>query len=171
MRYRKLILILLTVNFLSCERTTDKLFWISETTNDRNDFLFLTESTNVETLKGDSLELFLQPHEFVQFDSTSASYRNFGQLYKGDKFRVFVLLRSNDTGWRDYVFLIRTFDDDWKVIDDFELGIWDEREKRFCFGSIDRDLIIERKCDNKEVPQMMQITDEGKIIVTSFHEQ
>jgi hypothetical protein len=158
----------LTANLLSCEKTNDKLFWISETTNDSNDFLFLTESTNVKALNGDSLNLFLQADEFAQFDSASTNYKNFGQIYKGDRFKVFVLLRSIETYGRDYVFIIRTFDNDWKVIDDFELGTWDERKKKFCVGSINRALIIERKCKDKETSDIMQITDDGRIIVTSF---
>jgi len=171
MRYYKLILILLTVNLLSCEKATDKLFWISETTPERNDFLFLTESTNVERLKDDSLKLFLSNDEFVQFDSASISYKNFGQIYKTDKFRVFVLLRSNETGRRNYLFLLRTFSNDWKIIDDFELGILDEMRKKYCFGSINTDLIVERKCEDKETSDIMQITEEGKIIMTPFHKQ
>ena len=175
MKYCQLILILLTVNLLGCKKTNDKLFWNSSTTSERNDrlhdLLFMTESTNVETLKVDSLKLFLRADEFAAFDSASTSYRNFGQIHKGDKFRVFVLLRSIDTYGRDYTFMIRTFDKDWKVIDDFVLATWDEREKAFCFGSIDKNLIIERKCDNKETSDIMQITNEGKIIMTSFHKQ
>lgn len=169
MRYYKLILILLTVNLLGCEKTTEKLFWISETTPHRNDFLFLTESANVERLNDDSLKLFLRNDEIVQFDSSSTSYKNFGQIYKGERFKVFVLLRSIETFGRDYVFIIRTFDNDWKVIDDFELGTWDERENKFCVGSIDQDLIIERKCKDKDSSDIMQITDDGRIITTSFH--
>ena len=79
-----------------------------------------------------------------------------------------MLLRSIETYGRDYVFIIRTFDNDWKVIDDFELGTWDERKKKFCVGSINRALIIERKCKDKETSDIMQITDDGRIIVTSF---
>lgn len=169
MRYHKLILILFAVHILSCEKADDKLFWIKETTNDSNDFLFLAESTNVEALKSDSLKLFLHADEFKNFDSATTSFKNFGQIYKGDRFKVFVLLRSIETDGRDYLFLIRTFDHNWKVIDDFELGIWDEGKKRFCVGSINRDLIIERRCKDQETSDIMQITDEGRIIMTSFH--
>lgn len=164
-----IILILLTVNLLSCEKTKDKLFWISETSDERNDFLLMTESTNVETLKVDSLKLFLTAEEFAQFDSASVNFKNFGQIYKSDKFRVFVLLRSIDTYGRDYTFIIRTFNNDWKVIDDFEMATWDEKNKKHCFGSINKDLVIERKCENKASSDIMQITNEGRIIMTSFH--
>jgi hypothetical protein len=175
MRFSKLILILLTVNLLSCEKRKEKLFWISGTTNKSrdqlHDLLFMTESTNVEILKVDSLKLFLRAEEFAVLDSASTRFKNFGQIYEGDKFRVFVLMRSIDTYGRNYSFIIRTFDKDWKVIDDFILATWDEREKVLCFGSIDKDLIIERRCDSKETLDIMQITNEGRIIMTSFHKQ
>jgi len=169
MRYYKLLLIPLTFFLFSCEKTTDKLFWILEDNQQTNDFLFLTESTNVETLTTDSLKLFLNDDELKVFDSTSTTFKNFGQIHQGQKFKVFILLRSIDTFGRDYTFLIRTYDKDWKLIGDFELGTWDEREKRYCFGSINKDLIIERKCKDKGTSDKMQITDEGKIIMTSFH--
>lgn len=169
MRFDKLIWIPLAFLLLNCERTKDKLFWIEQATQHKNDFLFLAESTNVEKLKADSLTLFLRKDELAIYDSGTTNYKNFGQIYKGDKFKVFVLLRSIDTHGRDYTFLIRTFDNDWKLIDDFELGNWDETKKKYCIGSITKDLIIERKCDDKTTSDIMQITDEGKIVMTSFH--
>lgn len=168
MRYYRLVLLLVIVNFqMSCEKTEDKLFWISETSNQRNDFLFMTESTNVATLMGDSLKLFLRPDEFIKIDTASTTYKNFGQIYEGDKFRVFVFLRSMDEMGRNYVFFIRTFDSDWKVVDDFELAIWNEEKKHYCYGSISANLIIERKCEGKDASEIMQITDDGKIVTTS----
>lgn len=126
----------------------------------------MTESTNVATLTADSLKLFLRADELL--DTATIDFKNFGQIYTGDKFRVFVLLRSVNNGTRDYVFITRTFDNDWNIIDDYELATWDEEKKKYCFGSISHDLVIERKCDDKETSDIMQITDEGKIIMTSF---
>src|SRR5258706_15210414 len=105
MKYHKLLLIFLTIYFSACNRPAKKLFWISENTAQRSDFLFLTESTNVAPLKGDSLKLFLRADEFEQFDSASATFKNFGQIYKSDKFSVCVLLHSIDTYGRDYHFI------------------------------------------------------------------
>lgn len=167
MRHFRLIFALLTFTLLSCDKTADKLFWISEPTNQKNDFLFMTESTNVTSLKIDSLKLFLRPGEFSRFDSTSSEFKNFGQIYKGDKFRAFVLLRSISSSGRNYVFIIRTFDNNWNVVDDYELATWDEENKKFCYGSINKDMIIERKCDKSETSEIMEVTDEGKIIITS----
>ena len=167
MKYHKPILILLAVFFSACDKPVKKLFWVEENTPERSDFIFLTESTNVAPLKGDSLKLFLRPYELEQFDSASTTYKNFGQIYHADKFSVFVLLRSIDTHGRDYHFSIRTFNNDRKVIDDFELGIWNETEHTYCFGSIDENLIIERTCDKKGTPDIVQITGEGKIMALS----
>jgi len=169
MRFNKLVWIPLALILLNCGGTKDKLFWIDQTKQHENDFLFLAESTNIKKLKTDSLTLFLRKVEFASYDSVTTSYKNFGQIYKGDKFKVFVLLRSINTQGRDYTFLIRTFGNDWKLIDDFELGNWNEATKKFCVGSINKQLIIERKCDGKVTTDIMQITDEGKILTTSFH--
>lgn len=159
----------MTVLFFSCETTDDKLFWIDEPTGHRNDLLFLVESTNVAQLRGDSLRLFLTKSEFETIAAPPTIYKNFGQIYKQDDFTVFVLLQEIDTIGRNYNFLIRTYDNDFKIIDDFKLGTWDEKEKQYCFGSINKDLIIKRKCEDKETADIMQITKDGKIIMTSFH--
>jgi hypothetical protein len=168
MRFDKLIWIPLTLHLLNCGGTENKLFWIDKGEQHENDFLFLAESTNIEKLKADSLNLFLSKDELANYDS-GTTYKNFGQIYKGDKFKVFVLLRSIDTQGRDYTFLIRTFDNDWKLIDDFALGTWDETKGKYCIGSINKDLIIERRCEDKGISDIIQITDEGKIVMTSFH--
>ena len=168
MRYCRLIIFLLTINILSCDKPTDKLFWISEQTNQSNDFLFMTESTNVEALKIDSLKLFLRADELQQLDTTTTSFKNFGRIYSGEKFQVFVLLRSINSSGRNYTFIIKTFDNDWRVIDDYELATWDDEAKKYCFGSISKNLIIERKCDKAETSDIMEITSEGKIIMTSL---
>lgn len=168
MRFDKLIWTLLTLLLLNCGGTEDKLFWIDKGEQHENDFLFLVESTNVEKLQADSLTVYLTKDELVSYNTGTTNYKNFGQIYQGAKFKVFVLLRSIDNQGRDYTFLVRTYDYKWKLIDDFELGIWDEAKNKYCIGFINRDLIIERKCDNKDTSDIMQITDEGKIIMTSY---
>jgi hypothetical protein len=159
------LIALLMISLLGCEENKALLFYISEPTKERNDFLFMTESTNVASLKDDSLKLFLRVEEYVRFDSTSTSYKNFGKIYTGEKFRVFVLLKSIDTLDRNYTFLIRTFDNHWTVIDDFELATYDQEKSKFCFGSIDNNLIIERRCGGNQPSETMQITNEGKVIL------
>lgn len=167
-RLIKLLLTLLTIYLPGCEKTDDKLFWINENTEHRSDFLFMAESTNVERLKGDSLKLFFGD-QLKTIDTTSATFKNFGKIYQGEKFSVFILLQIIEAIGRNYVFIIHTYDRDFRIIDTFELAIWDESEKQYCFGSIDKDLIIERKCNYKKSTDIMQITSEGEIIMTSSH--
>jgi hypothetical protein len=169
MRYSKLIAFLLVINSFGCQKKNEKLFWIDENSNGRSDFLFLTESTNLKTITGDSLKLFLTEKELQNFDSTSTKLKSFGQIYKTAKFKVIVLLFDRTINERFYTFKIRTYDHSWRIVDNFELGIWDELGKKFCFGSINKDLVIERKCEKKDTSDIMQITDEGKIIMTSYH--
>jgi hypothetical protein len=69
-----LILTLLTVYILGCEKTNNKLFWITENTGHGSDFLFLAESANVGTLKSDSLKFFLKTKELETIDSTSTTF-------------------------------------------------------------------------------------------------
>jgi hypothetical protein len=169
MRLNKLSLTLLFFCFLGCQEADKKLFWISENTGQRSDFLYMAESTNVPKIEGDSLKLFLTPNEIASVATDSTTFKNFGKSYVGNIFRVHVILLSMETVGRFYCFLIRTYDKDFRVIDDFELAAWAESEKQFCFGSINRDLIIERKCNYKEASDLMQITDDGKIVMTFFH--
>jgi hypothetical protein len=170
MKLNKLSLILLMICFLGCNQTNEKLFWVSDNSGQRSDFLFLTESTNVPIIKGDSLKLFLKPEEVNSIDAHSTTFKNYGKIYEGEKFSVYVLLLSMETAGRFYCFLIRTYDNDLKIIDDFELAAWAESEKQYCFGSINKDLVIERKCNYKQTSDIMQITEEGKIVMTSFHQ-
>jgi hypothetical protein len=161
-------MILLFCCFLGCKDTDKKLFWISENTGQRNDFLYMAESTNVPVIEGDSLKLFLTPSEIESIVTDSTTFKNFGKIYEGNEFRVHVLLLSMETVGRFYCFLVRTYDKEFKIIDDCELAAWTEAEKQFCFGSINSDLIIERKCNYKETSDIMRITDQGKIVMTSF---
>jgi hypothetical protein len=103
-------------------------------------------------------------------DSASTTFRSFGQIYAGDNFRVFVLLQSVDSDERNYNFLIRTYGHDFRLIDDFKLATWDEKNGQYCYGAINRDLIIERKCQDEETSDIMQITKDGKIVATSLHQ-
>lgn len=165
----RVIFVLLTVFVFSCKTTNDKLFWVDKPSGQENDFLFLVESTNVEQLKGDSLKLFLTRSEFENIGTPPTLYKNFGQIHRQDNFTVFVLLQEIDTVGRNYHFLVRTYDNNFNIIDSFELATWNEGQKKFCYGSVSKDLIIERKCDDKGPGDIMQITKEGKIVMTSFH--
>jgi hypothetical protein len=163
------IITLATILVFGCRTPTDKLFWIDEPTGQRNDFLFLVESTNVQKLQTDSLKLFLTQSEFERIATPPTTYKNFGQISKQGNFKAFVILQEIDTVGRNYNFFIRTYDNTFKIIDSFKLGTWDENKRFFCYGSINKDLIIERKCDGKETRDIMQITKQGQIIMTSYH--
>jgi hypothetical protein len=170
MKLDKLLLFLLTICILGCKDSNERLFWIEDNSGQRSDFLYMAESTNVPIITGDSLKLFLKPKEINAIETYSLTFKNFGKIYEGEKFRVHVLLMEMQTIGRFYCFLIRTYDNNFKVIDDFELAAWAESEKQFCFGSINRDLVIERKCNYKTTSDVMQITEEGKIVMTPFHQ-
>ena len=165
----KLTLTLLFICFLGRKKTDDRLFWVSDNDGQRSDFLFLAESTNVPILKGDSSRLLLTPEEQKATATGSTTFKDFGKIYEGQKFKVHVLLLSIEAVGRLYCFIIRTYDNENKIIESYELAAWDESEKQYCFGSITKDLIIERKCNYTGISEIMQITNEGKIIMTSFH--
>jgi hypothetical protein len=169
MKLNKLILILLTIYLVGCEKPNDKLFWVTENTGQKSDFLLRAESTNVPTLKSDSLKLFFGPDEVTFFSKNSITFKNYGKIYEGQEFKAYVLLMKMETVRKLYVFVIQTYDKDFKPIDQFELAAWDESEKQYCFGSINTDLIIERKCNYKKDPEIFQITANGKIVMTSLH--
>lgn len=143
----------------------------------------MTESTNIPDIEVDSLREFLNWDEIKSTRSLESTiftndtilpdpvrFKNFGEIYKTKGFKVYVLLRiGNDSLGRDYQFLIRSYSMDWEIIDTYTLAIWNESEKKFCYGSINKNLIIERKCDDSKTSDIMQITNDGRIIITSFH--
>jgi hypothetical protein len=176
-------IIILIAILTSCNSKSDKLFWIEKNTKHRNDFLFMAESTNVLPISADSVRKFLDWEEIEKTKLLESQiykndtilphpviFKNFGEIYKSDKFKLFVIFRdSNDTLCRDYKFILRTYTNDWKIIDSYDLAIWNEKRKEYCFGSINKNLIIERRCNDSEYPDIMQITKNGRIIMTSFH--
>ena len=171
MKVNRAIFGLITVFVLGCETERDKLFWVDKPSGQENDLLFLVESTNIESLQGDSLELFLTRSEFESIGGPPTTYKNFARIHEDDKFTAFVLLQEIDTVGRNYHFFVRTYDNTSKLIDSFELATWDEDRKKFCYGSISKDLRIERTCDGNQTNDMMQITTDGKIVMTSFQKQ
>lgn len=107
---------------LGCKKTDEKLFWITENTEHRSDFLFMAESTNVPVIKGDSLKLLLKQEEIEAIATDSITFKHFGKIYRGNEFSAHVLLLSMKTIGRFYCFIIRTYDKDFRIIDDFELA-------------------------------------------------
>ncbi|MEO0790857.1 MAG: hypothetical protein AAFY36_19485, partial [Bacteroidota bacterium] len=97
------------------------------------------------------------------------TFRNFGRVHSDKQFDIYVLLRERNGVGRDYTFVVRTFDENFKVIDSYELASWIDAENQYCFGSINADLIIKKSCDNGEVKDVKQIVNGGRIVATSFH--
>ena len=176
-------LLILTLFFHSCQSESDKLFWINENTEHRSDFLYMAESTNVLPISADSVRLFLNWAEiketrYLESDIFTndtvlpepVTFKDFGEIYKTENFKLHVIFRDgNDTIGRDYKFILRTYSLDWKIIDSYDMAIWNRRADKYCFGSINNKLIIEKKCIGSDFREIMQITENGKIIATSFH--
>lgn len=146
---------------LSCNPFADKIFWISAPDNQRNDFLFMAESTNVLPIPSDSLSYFLTDTEI--FSAEKVVYKNYGEVYKNDSFKVNILFRIGAKFGRDYQFIIRTYSNDFKVIDSYELASWVESNESYCFGSLSKDLIIEKECYNELEEEIARIKSNGEI--------
>jgi hypothetical protein len=176
-------LIILILSFISCQSGLDKLFWINENTKHKSDFLFMAESTNILPISADSVRLFLNWNEIKETRYLESNiftndtvlpepviFKAFGEIYKTDYFKLHVIFRDgNDTIGRDYKFMLRTYSHDWEIIDSYDLAIWNKRADKYCFGSINDNLIIEKRCKSSDFSEIMQITENGKIIATSFH--
>lgn len=176
-------LLILTLSLLSCHPDSDKLFWINENTENRSDFLFMAESTNISPIAADSVRLFLNWDEIEETKYLQSEihandsvlpqpviFKDFGEIFKTDNFKLHVIFRDgNDTIGRDYKFMLRTYSLDWNIIDTYELAVWSKQDNEFCFGTINKKLIIEKRCKDSEYPEIMQINENGKIIMTSFH--
>jgi hypothetical protein len=143
----------------------DKLFSVST----ESELLRAVQSVNGMLLESDSLPLYLTPHELRVLDSTT-TFRNVGKIHRGTKFNVVLLLQTIDDG-RGYEFLIRTYAKDGTFIDTYELGIWDAKEKYFCYGSVAKDLTIEKKCDDDALMDQMKISEDGRIVRRTVSKQ
>lgn len=176
-------LLILTLSFFSCQSESEKLFWINENSEHSSDFLFMAESTNILPISADSVRLYLDWNEIKETRYLESNifindtvlpepviFKDFGEIYKTDNFRLHVIFRDgNDTIGRDYKFILRTYSQDWEIIDSYDLAVWNRSENNYCYGSINNNLIIEKKCTDSDFIEIMQITDIGNIIATSFH--
>lgn len=151
----------------ACESGEINLFWISEPNGQENDFLFMAESTNVPEIKSDSLMFYLTKEESSSVEKLT--FKNFGKIHSDQRFDVYILLKEGSETKRDYTFIVRTFDRDFKMIDSYELASWIDSENLLCYCSIDENLIIKRSCENGVDKDVRQIVNDGRIIATSFH--
>ncbi|MFC0878870.1 hypothetical protein ACE01N_19900 [Saccharicrinis sp. FJH2] len=129
---------------LGCKRAPD-LFFI----NDREDFLYMVESTNVPPLRQDSANYYLGSINKLK---SGHIYRNFGVIEQNGFYSANVFL-VNDTlpHKRDYEFLLITYDDKHNVIDSYSLATLDDNTNKLCVGSINSYLTISTICGNTKV--------------------
>ena len=167
---------------MSCKSPTEKIFRIDKNAEHGKEFISMVELKNILPIPADSIRKFLNWDEIkstrllesqIYANDTVGTkpvvFKNYGEIYKSDNFKSYILLRIvHDSLGRDYKFILRTYSNDWRIIDSFDLAIWDEHKNHFCFGSINKKLIIERKCNDTESSDILQITEDGKIIMTSF---
>lgn len=172
----KLFQFLILVLIISCQTDSEFLFWIDKNTNDRSDFLYMAESTKVEPIKPDSLRKLLTNDEvmetrvlesnlYIAGDTTILSppeFKNFGELDETENYILRVIFRNGkDTIGRDYQFILRTYDKDSKIIDSYVLASWVKRIDEYCFGKIDKQLRINKTCDNGKTIVKYRINNSG----------
>lgn len=166
----------LLVIICSCNAESDKLFWIDENKKNRNDFLYMVESTNVKPIHTDSLKLYLTTSEIQEtkiIDTNTevlmnsefqqkSTYKHFGKLIDSADLKLHVILRDryNSEG-RDYQFILRTFDKNYKILDSYILSDWNEIQNKYCFGEINKSLEIRKKCKKNVDDERYMITESG----------
>lgn len=179
--FKVIIPTVVSLNLTSCLTGSDKIFQIKD--SNRDGFIFMVESVNVLELPSDSLTCYLTHSEIKEMgilDSLrhlkkdfvrQVTYKNYGIIYESSNFKVYILLKINNMSkGRDYRFIVRTYKHNMQIIDSYDLAIWNKDAGRFCFGSINKRLIIERKCIGADSRDIMQILDDGMIVATSFHQ-
>lgn len=159
--------IFFVVTLIGCDKKENNIFWISEPDGQKNDLLFMAESTNILPLGSDSLMFYLTKDEFLSAEKLT--FKNYGKIYENERFKVHVLLKIGSDSGRDYTFIVRTFNHDSKIIDSYNLAEWIDLEKRYCFGSINDNLIIKRSCADGNEKNVRQITNDGRIVASSKH--
>lgn len=179
---RNIITTLMLLVMTACNSQSTKLFQVDKDNKNDCGFLYFVESRNVRPISADSIRFFLNWDEKASTKlleskvypsgtnlPTPTVFKNYGKLYSSKKFNAYILLKiCNDSLGRDYKFIIRTYTPDWEIIDSYVLAVWNEHKKEFYFGSINKNLIIERKREKSKVTDIMQIMKNGKIIMTSY---
>lgn len=165
-RLFKILPIILMTLFTSCGADEQYLFWIEEPGRQENDFLFMAESTNVLPIGRDSLSYYLTKEEIGIAEKLT--FKNFGVIHENENYRAIALLKEGSDPGRDYTFIIRTFDQQFKIIGSYELAKWMDFEQQYCFGSINTDLVIRRTCAEGKETDAQQIGKDGRIVAISY---
>jgi len=161
----------------SCISETEKLFWIDKNAKGKSDFLFMAESTNVCPITADSIHYYLTNSEIEEtrlLESNitisdglptpkSPIFKNFGELKHLNDFHLYVIFRDGmDIEGRDYQFMLRTYDKNYKIIDSYILAKWNKRNEEYCFGEINKSLEIKKKCEMNKKDESYRISKSGK---------
>lgn len=161
----------------SCNSESDKLFWINDNTNQKSDLLYMAESTNVLPISTDSIKFYLKNSEIVETrllesnisitDGTETTkppvFKNFGKLHQSDKFNLFVIFRDGmNIKGRDYQFILRTYDNNHKIIDSYIIAKWNKGKDEYCFGELKKNLDIIKECDKGRSIEKYRILESGK---------
>lgn len=152
--------------FTCCDGGNKNIFWISGTEGHNSDFIFMVESTNVLPIHADSLIYYLTNQELQSLEKLT--FKNFGKISENETFKAIVLLKEKIDSARNYTFIIRTYNTEFKVIDSYDLATWVDSENRYCFGSINDELIIQRSCDEGKEKNILQILNDGRIVESSY---
>lgn len=143
----------------------------------KSDFLYMAESTNVLPIPADSLRYYLTNSEIKEIQLSESNittsnelttsnipiFKNFGKLTHQNEFRLHVLFRDGmDTKGRDYQFILRTYDKNYKIIDSYILAKWNKRNDEYCFGEINKSLILKKKCEKNNKDEIYRISKSGE---------
>lgn len=127
-----------------CNQIPD-LFFIS----DREDFIYMAESTNIPPLSIDSISFYFN-NNIEQ--KPGCIYKNFGVIENNRFYSVNILLINDTTlNKRKYEFLLITYNVKHEVIDSYSFASLDDNTNRLCVGRINSYLTIFTKCDNEEI--------------------
>ncbi len=132
----------------------------------------MAESTNIESIELNDLSKLLTNDEILEsgfyltLDTTftpTPIFKDFGELLQTEKYNLRIIFRNgNDTSGRDYKFILRTYNEDFTIIDSYVLSSWIRRDNEYCFGQIDKNLRIEKTCSEGGKVEKYRLAESGK---------
>ncbi len=142
----------------SCKGHKDHLFFI----DDYDDFIFMAEDTNVMEL--DVQSSFLLTENEKSDANLGYIYKSFGEIYKTEKFKIYIIFSQIREPELNHFFTIRTFNNNNDILDSFCLSGYSFDNGEFCKGHIDKNLTIEKHCDDYDFIINKKINKFGKIV-------
>ena len=162
MSFKGLKIIFISIIIFSCTEKKDKLFFIKN----YEDLVFMAESTNVKKLKSES-KLLHKDEESINVDDFY-TFKHFGKIFENNIFEVHIIFSKKEEPDLYYSFQIRTINKNSnQIIESFNLSSYSHDSGIFCYGSINKELIIFRKCDydGDGTDTKMKINSKGKFKV------